>query len=157
MSVTNASDEPVRAGVLHLDLPLGRAQPRWWRWLIAAVVAGAASVGASAVLAVAGIAWIPGSASYEHFQPGDYVKLTLAGVAAGVVVWPLVTLLSTRAAGLYIALAVVATIVSFAPDLWILHLGQLPAEVLVLAIMHVAVAVVTVAALLLIAPQRRAR
>lgn len=140
---------------LRLDLPMGRRQPRAWRWVLAAAVAVVGSVAACALLAAAGVAVFPSTAGYGHFRFADYTKLTVAGVVAASVAWPIVTWLSSRARPVFLWLAVIVTVVSFAPDLWILHGGQ-PAEgVLVLAVMHVAVAAVTYPALVLIAPQPR--
>lgn len=139
---------------LALDLPAGSAQPRWWRWLIASAVAAVVSVAACWAIAHATIAAFPSTSGYGHFGFADYTKLTLAGVAVAAVAWPIATLVSTRARRLYLVVGVLALIGSFVPDLWILHLGQPLVGVVALAIMHVAVGVVTVAALLLLAPQR---
>jgi hypothetical protein len=76
------------------------------------------------------------------------------GVLAACFAWPLVTLLTTRARRLFLWIAILVTVVSLAPDAWILHLGQ-PAEgVAVLVAMHFALAVITYPALVFIAPQR---
>jgi hypothetical protein len=45
--------------------------------------------------------------------------------------------------------------VSLAPDVWILHLGQPLAGVVTLAVMHFALGVVTIAAMVFLAPQKR--
>lgn len=139
----------------HLDLPMGRAQPRLWRWIIAAVLAIVLSVAACAALAAIGTAAFPSTAGYEHFQFADYTRLTIVGVLGAAIGWPIVTLLTTKAPRLYLWAAIAVTIVSFAPDLWILRGGQPAAGVAVLAVMHVAVAIVTYPAMVLIAPQRR--
>jgi hypothetical protein len=142
---------------LHLDFPWGAAQPSVWRWIVATVVALGASVAACAALAAAGIALFPSTAGYEHYQFGDYAKLTTIGVIGAAIAWPLTTLVTTRARRLYLWLAVVVTIVSFAPDAWILRSGQPAPAVAGLAVMHVAVGVITFLALVFIAPQRHAR
>ncbi|CAN5396048.1 hypothetical protein BH10ACT6_BH10ACT6_14200 [soil metagenome] len=142
--------------LLHLDFPAGTAQPILWRWIVAAVVALGASIAACAALAAAGIALFPSTAGYEHYQFGDYATLTTAGVLGAAIAWPLVTLVTTRARRLYLWLAILVTVVSFAPDLWILRGGQPTPAVTDLAVMHVAVGVITYLALVLIAPQRRA-
>lgn len=150
-----SSRRPLGPAWLLLDLPAGSAQPRWWRWLIAAIVAAVGSVAACWAIAVATAAAFPSTAGYDHFAFGDYAKLTLAGVALAVVVWPIATLLSSRARRLYLVVAVLALVASFVPDAWILYRGQPLIGVAALAVMHVAVGAVTVAALLGLAPQRR--
>jgi hypothetical protein len=77
------------------------------------------------------------------------------GVVLACFGWPLASALWSRARQPFLVLTVVVTVVSFAPDLWILRQGQPADGVLALAVMHVAVAVVTYPALVLIAPQRR--
>lgn len=147
---------PLRGpAVLHLDLPMGGAQPRLWRWIIATVVAIGLSLGACAALVALGVALFPWTANYDHFGFGDYAKLTLVGVLGAAIGWPIATMLTTKARRLYLWAAIAVTIVSFAPDLWVLRGGQPAAGVAVLAVMHVAVGVVTYLALVLIAPQRR--
>jgi hypothetical protein len=140
--------------LLHLDVPWGSAQPRLWRWIVATIVAVALSIAACAALAAIGIALVPSTAGYEHYQFEDYARLTIIGVLGASVGWPLATLLTTRARRLYLWLAIIVTVISFAPDAWILRGGQPAPAVADLAVMHVAVAVVTYLAMVLIAPQR---
>ena len=143
--------------VLRLDLPRGSAQPAAWRWVLATIAAVAASLLACFGLAHSAILLFPPLASYEHFQFTDYSKLTIAGVVAACVGWPLIAWFSSYGRRLYLWLGVLATVVSLAPDAWILHLGQPPAGVITLGIMHVALGVITVAAMVLLAPQRAPR
>jgi hypothetical protein len=124
--------------------------------LIASVVAASVSVAACFGIARVTVRVFPSTIGYGHFQFADYTRLTLLGVAAAVIVWPILTLVSTRARRLYLVVSVVALIVSFAPDAWILRQGQPAVGVAALALMHVAVALATVGAVLLLAPQRRA-
>ena len=139
---------------LHLDFPWGAAQPVLWRWVVATVVAISLSIAACAALAAIGIALVPSTADYEHYQFGDYTKLTVIGVIGASIGWPLVTLVTTRARRLYLWLAIIVTIVSFAPDLWILRGGQPAPAVLDLAVMHIALAIITYFSMIVIAPQR---
>ncbi|CAN5138800.1 hypothetical protein BH11ACT4_BH11ACT4_08200 [soil metagenome] len=143
--------------VLHLDFPWGIAQPRLWRWIAATVVAIGLSIAACAALAALGIALVPSTVSYEHYQFEDYAKLTIIGVLGASIGWPLITLVTTRARRLYLWSAIAVTILSFAPDAWILRGGQPAPAVTDLAIMHVAVAVVTYLSMIIIAPQRAPR
>lgn len=124
---------------------------------MATVVAIGVSIAACAALAAIGIALFPATADYEHYQFADYAKLTIIGVIGASIGWPLTTLVTTRAARLYLWLAIIVTVVSFAPDLWILRGGQPASAVADLAVMHVAVAVVTYLSMVFIAPQRPAR
>lgn len=137
------------------DLPLGRAQPALWRVAAATVVAIVGSIAVCALLAWLGPIVFPRTRGYEHYAFSDYAKLTVVGVVAAGVAWPLVTLVTTRAARLYFWLAVLVTVGSFAPDAWIWWKGQDPLAIAVLAVMHVAVAAVTYPAIVVIAPQPR--
>jgi hypothetical protein len=136
---------------------MGAAQPSLWRWVVASVVAVGGSLAACYGLAHLGVVLFPSTAGYGHFAFADYSKLTIIGVLAACVAWPLVTLVTSRARRLFFWLAVLVTVVSLAPDAWILHLGQ-PAEgVAVLVAMHFALALITYPALVFIAPQRARR
>ena len=139
---------------LTLDLPAGSAQPVLWRWVVATAIAVGGSLAACFALARIGVALFPATAGYEHFAFVDYSRLTVVGVLGACVAWPIVTLVTTRARRLFFWLAVIVTIVSLAPDAWILHFGQPVEEVAVLVVMHFALALVTYPALVFIAPQR---
>jgi Family of unknown function (DUF6069) len=141
---------------LGLDLPRGTNQPSAWRWLVATVVAVGASLAACFALARLGVALFPSTAGYGHFAFSDYSKLTIIGVLAACVAWPIITLVTTHARRLFLWLAVLVTVASLAPDAWILHLGQPPEGVAVLVAMHFALALITYPALVFIAPQRQA-
>jgi hypothetical protein len=138
-----------------LDWPLGRTQPSWWRFLIGAVTAVVGSVAACAILAALGPLVFPSTTGYPHFQFADYTKLTVIGVVIASLAWPVTTLVSSRAARpLFLWMTIVVTVASLAPDAWIVLKGQSPEAVFVLALMHVAVALVTYPVLVRIAPQR---
>jgi hypothetical protein len=138
----------------RLDFPWGKAQPGPIRFVAATVIAVAGSVLACWILVKAAIAVMPSTAGYGHFQFGDYTRLIVIGVVAASIGWPLITLVSSRAKRLYFWLAVLVTVVSLAPDLWIIRQGQPIRAVLVLMLMHFAVAVVTYPVLVFGAPQR---
>jgi hypothetical protein len=143
--------------VLRLDLPRGAAQPSAWRWVLASLLAVGASLLACFGLASAAALLIPGLAGYGHFAFSDYSKLTIVGVVIACIGWPVVCWFTTSARRLYFWLAIAVTVVSLLPDVWILHLGQPSAGVVTLIAMHFALAVITYPAMVLIAPQRRAR
>jgi hypothetical protein len=155
--------EPIRSvdahanGVLAswgIDFPAGTAQPRLFRFLLATVVAVLVSLAACAALVAIGTTVFPSTIGYEHFRFGDYAKLTIIGVVLASFGWPTTTFVSSRARKPYLVLAVLVSIVALAPDAWILYQGQSPLAVLVLVAMHVALAVITYASLVFIAPQR---
>ncbi|GAA1001750.1 DUF6069 family protein [Subtercola frigoramans] len=142
---------------LGLDFPLGENQPGLVRFIVATVVAVVASLAACAALAQLGVILFPSTKGYEHYGFGDYGKLTIIGVTLASLAWPVVTLLSTQARRLYFWLAVIVTLVGFAPDAWILYKGQPAGGVFILVLMHIALALITLPALVFIAPQRATR
>ncbi len=123
--------------------------------MLAAVVAVALSLVACWLVAAVTIAVAPSLAGYEHLRFADWAKLTVIGVVGASLGWPLAAAIWSRARPPFLVLTVLVTVVSFAPDLWILRQGQPLGGVVALAVMHVAVAVVTYPALVMIAPQRR--
>jgi hypothetical protein len=152
-TITTRIPRPIRE-YFHIDLPGLRAQPRAGRFVVATLVAIVGSVAACGLLALAGVAMFPATKGYDHFQFADYTKLTVVGVLIACAGWIVACALSSRARRLYLWAAVAVTIVSFAPDVWILLRGQTPEGVFVLAMMHVAVGIVTYLAVVFIAPQR---
>ena len=140
----------------RLDLPRGAAQPSLWRFLLATAVAIGWSLLACRLLAAAAMQHVPSTRGYGHFQFADYGKFTVVGVVAACIAWPVVTWFSTRGRRILLVLAVLVTLASFLPDIWIGVHGQPAAGVWTLVLMHVALLVVTYPALVLIAPQRRA-
>jgi hypothetical protein len=139
---------------LRLDLPRGTAQPPVWRWILATILAVCASLLACLGLAHLAIILDPALAGYGHFRFGDYSRLTIIGVIVACVGWPVVTWFTTSARRLYLWFAIAVTVVSLAPDVWILHLGQPTVGVATLIVMHFALAVVTFPAMVFLAPQR---
>jgi hypothetical protein len=125
------------------------------RLAVSIVVAVGLSILACWGIAAVGVAIVPSMAGYEHFQFVDYSKLTIIGVVIAGLAWPVATLLSSDARRLYLLSAVVVVVVSFAPDLWILHGGQPIFGVAVLMVMHCALGVVTYPVIVYGAPQRR--
>jgi len=142
------------AAYFSIDLPWGKRQPALGRFLTGAAVSVIASLAACAVIVAVGTAIFPATAGYEHFRFLDYAKLTVPGVVAASLAWPMVTLLSSRALRLFAWLTVAVTVGGMAPDAWILLRGDSPDAVLVLVAMHLALAAVTFPALVFLAPQR---
>ena len=156
--MTTSSDSPGTLGAtlayFRIDTPGARSQPLARRFLVATAVAVVGSVAACAIVAQVWMLADPATRGYEHFRFADYTKLTVIGVVIACLGWPIAAALSSRARRLYLWAAYAVTIVSFAPDVWILLHGQSPSGVLGLAVMHVVVAVATYYAVVLIAQQR---
>ncbi len=144
-------------GYFGVDLPMGKAQPNPIRFVAAVIAAVVLSIAACWALAALGVALDPATATYEHFRFGDYAKLTIIGVGIAGIAWPIATLLSQDARRIYLWAAVIVTLVSFAPDAWIIRGGQPVAAVIVLMIMHVALALITYPVMVFGAPQRSPR
>jgi Family of unknown function (DUF6069) len=130
-------------------------QPRALRYVVATVVAVAASLGVDMLLVAIGVHLFPATKGYVHFRFSDYGKLTVIGVVGACIGWPVVTWISSSPRWLFFRLAILVTLVLWLPDLWILSQGQPAKAVLVLVVMHLAIAVVTYNALVRIAPARR--
>jgi hypothetical protein len=142
---------------LTLDMPGRTRQPSLWRWIVGTLAAIGLSLAACAALAAIATHLFPSTVGYGHFQFSDYSKLTIIGVFAACVGWPFVIWITSRARRLYLWLGILATVLSLAPDLWILHLGQPAVGVATLAVMHIALGIITYGGMVLIAPQRPIR
>jgi hypothetical protein len=125
--------------------------------VVATVVAVVGSLLADAVLVAVGEAVFPSTKGYVHFQFADYAKLTVVGVLIACLAWPVVTRISSAPRWLFLRLAVLVTAVLLLPDVWLLVKGEAPLAVLVLVLMHLAIAVVTYTSLVGLAPVRRRR
>ena len=75
-----------------------------------------------------------------HFQFPDYAKLTVIGVIAACVAWPVITRISSAPRWVFFRLAILVTLVLWLPDVYILYLGQPADPVAVLIVMHLAIA-----------------
>ena len=144
-------------GLVRVDLAPAHRQPSSLQVAIATAVSVAGSLAVDALLVVIGQAVFPSTKGYAHFQFSDYSKLTVIGVLIACAAWPIVTRISSDPRWLFFRLAIAVTLVLWLPDLWILHLGQPVQAVLVLMLMHLAIAVVTYNSLVHIAAIRSAR
>ena len=113
------------------------------------------SLAADAVLVVIGTAVFPSTSGYVHFRFGDYAKLTVIGVLIACAAWPVVCRIAAEPTWLFSRLAVLVTLVLLLPDAWLLHQHQSARAVAVLVLMHLAIALVTYFALVVVAPARR--
>jgi hypothetical protein len=143
--------------LVRVDLAPAHRQPSSLQVAIATAVSVAGSLAVDALLVVIGQAVFPSTKGYVHFQFSDYSKLTIIGVLIACAAWPIVTRISSDPRWLFFRLAIAVTLVLWLPDLWILHLGQPVQAVLVLMLMHLAIAVVTYNSLVHIAAIRSAR
>ena len=144
-------------GIARVDLAPAHRQPSTLRVAIATAASVAGSLAVDAILVVIGQAIFPSTRGYVHFQFSDYAKLTVIGVLIACAAWPVVTRISSAPRWLFLRLAIAVTLVLWLPDLWILHLGQPVQAVVVLMLMHLAIAVVTYNCLVRIAAIRAAR
>ena len=144
-------------GLVRVDLAPAHRQPSSLQLAIATAVSVAGSLAVDAMLVVIGQAVFPSTKGYVHFQFSDYAKLTVIGVLIACAAWPIVTRISSDPRWLFFRLAIAVTLVLWLPDLWILHLGQPVQAVVVLMVMHLAIAVVTYNCLVRISAIRSAR
>ena len=141
----------------RVDLAPTHDQPSFLRVGIATVLSIGGSLLADALLVVIGTALFPATKGYVHFRFHDYAKLTVIGVIIACVAWPVVTRISSSPRWLFFRLAILVTLVLFAPDLWLLAKGQSPKAVGVLMAMHLAIALVTYNVLVHVAAVRPPR
>ena len=127
----------------RLDFAPAHRQPSALRVAIATAVSVAGSLAADAILVVIGEAVFPSTKGYVHFQFSDYSKLTVIGVLIACAAWPIVTRISSAPRWLFFWMAIAVTLVLWLPDLYILHMGQSVRAVIVLMVMHLAIALVT--------------
>jgi len=141
----------------RVDFAPGHRQPQWWRVAVATVLAIGLSLAACAALvALCEHVW-PATKGFVHFAFSDYAKLTVLGVLVACAGWPIVTRISSAPRWLFFRLAILVTLVLWLPDVWIWLKGESAHGVAVLAVMHVAIALVTYNVLVHVAPVRPAR
>ena len=109
---------------------------------------------ADRLLAKAAVAVFPATKGYAHFQFSDYAKLTIIGVIIACIGWPIVARVTSDPRWVFFRLAILVTIVLLLPDLYIWMQGQSGQAVLFLALMHLAIAVITYNLLVRVAPIR---
>jgi hypothetical protein len=143
--------------LVHLDFAPEHGQPSGGRVVLATVAAIVGSLLADAVLVVIAQAVVPSTKGYAHFQFADYGKLTVIGVIIACVAWPITTRITSRPRWMFFRMAILVTLVLWLPDVYILVKGQPAKAVGFLFAMHLAIAVVTYYALVLLAPVRVAK
>lgn len=139
----------------RVDFAPQHRQPTAVRVLLATIISIAGSLSADAVLVAIGTRIFPSTGGYVHFRFSDYARLTIVGVLIACVAWPVVTRISSAPRWVFFRMAVLVTAVLWLPDMYILAKGQPPRAVLVLMVMHLAIALVTYNALVHLASARR--
>jgi len=121
----------------------------------AGLAAAAVSLATDVVLATIGRAVLSVPESFDKFAFGTYAVLTVVGVAGAMATWSALTRLSSRPQWLLTRLAALASALFLIPDFLLLGTpGNPTGPVVILMLMHLAIAVVTYTALIKIAPVR---
>lgn len=140
-----------------VDLAPVHRQPTWRRVALATLLSVGLSLAVCAALVVAGEHLWPATNGFVHFQFSDYAKLTILGVLVACAGWPTVTRITSAPRWLFLRLAIAVTLVGWLPDLWIWQKGESASGVTVLAVMHLAIALLTYNLLVHVAPVREVR
>lgn len=127
----------------RVDFAPRHRQPSGSRVIAALVISVAGSLAADALLVAIGTTVFPATKGFVHFQFSDYAKLTIIGVVVACLAWPVVTRISAEPRWLFFRMAIAVTVVLWLPDLYILYRGEPGRAVAVLAVMHLAIALVT--------------
>ncbi len=154
MPTTSLPERALR--LARVDWSPSHRQPSLAALLVASVLSVAASLAADRLLVFAGTRMFPSTKGYVHFRFSDYATLTTIGVLVACAGWPVVTRITSAPRWLFFRLAIVATILLWVPDLWLIVRGEPRRAVAVLMVMHLAVAVVTYNLLVRVAPVREA-
>jgi hypothetical protein len=131
----------------------GTAPPAHRRVMTAGLAAAALSLAADVVLVAIGRTAFTVPASFGKFAFGTYALLTALGVAGATLAWDAVARLSSRPNWLLTRLAALVTALLLIPDFLLLGTpGNPTGPVVILMLMHLAIAVVTYTALIKVAP-----
>ncbi|MBO0705260.1 MAG: hypothetical protein J2P39_08070 [Candidatus Dormibacteraeota bacterium] len=138
--------------VSRLDFQPSARQPSVPLTALAIAVGVLLSLAASFLIVHLTLALFPALAGYEHFRFSDYARLTVIGSLIACAGWPVLTRVSSAPVRVYVALAVLGTLVLYLPDLYILFVLREPATaVAALMVMHVAVPLLSCASMIAIA------
>jgi hypothetical protein len=150
MSIAQRTSRFTRTGPAPHAVP-----PALRRVAAAGLAAAAVSLAADLVLVAVGRAAFTVPASFGKFAFGTYALLTVLGAAGATGAWAMVTRLSPRPNWLLTRLAALVTALFLVPDFLLLGTPGNPAgPVVILMLMHLAIAAITYVALLTIAPAR---
>jgi hypothetical protein len=144
--------------LVHLDFAPRHEHPAAGRVALATAVSVVGSLAADALCVVVAQAAFPATKGYAHFQFADYSKLTIIGVIIACLAWPITSRITSRPQWMFRWMAVLVTLVLWLPDVYILAVQRQPTDaVAFLFVMHLAIALVTYNALVLLAPVRTRR
>jgi hypothetical protein len=96
----------------HFDGSPAHRQPAPVAMVLASAVALGGSLLADWLIAKLAVAVFPSTRGYQHFQFGDYSTLTVLGVVAACIGWPVVVRFCSTPRWLYLRAAVVITYVA---------------------------------------------
>jgi len=139
-------------GLARIEPSTGHARPEIARLAVATALAVAGSLLAGALLVAVGTHLFHASKGYEHFRLVDYATLTVIGVVAACLAWPILARISATPRWLFFRLTCLVTLVLWLPDLALVLRHHPIRAVVVLMVMHLAVAVVTYQCLVRVAP-----
>lgn len=97
---------------------------------------------------------VVGEAADGDEAVGDYAKLTIIGIVAAGIGWPVIARLTSDPRWVFLRLAFAVTAVLLLPDLYIWLRGQPGRAVLVLVMMHLTIGLMTYNLLVRLAPVR---
>ncbi|MDQ2724613.1 MAG: hypothetical protein M3Y36_03870 [Actinomycetota bacterium] len=140
----------------RIDLEPLRPPPSSRRIILAGVLSIVGSLIADALLVAAGKAILNPGAPFDKFNFASYATLTVIGVMGATVGWALLVRMTSQPRWFVIRAAVVVTVVLLIPDFAILPHDP-TGPVVVLMTQHVAIAIITTALLLAVAPAGRGR
>lgn len=127
----------------HIDSRQKHRQPSATAVIVSSCASLAGSLLADVVLVVVGTSIFPSTKGYGHFRFSDYGELTTIGVVIACVGWVVVTRISSEPRWLFFRCAVLVTCALWIPDIWLLTRNQPAKAVVVLMVMHLAIALVT--------------
>jgi hypothetical protein len=127
----------------RIDMKPSRGQPSLLRFSLVTALAILGSLAADALIVTIAEHLHPAINNYSHFQFSDYGTLTVIGVFCACVAWTVMLHISSAPRWLFLRLAVLVTLVLWVPDVYLFTKHEPSAAVVVLMIMHLAIALVT--------------
>jgi hypothetical protein len=127
----------------RIDRKPSLEQPTEGRFLMVSVLAILGSLVADAVIVAITRHLEPAIKNYPHFRFDDYGTLTVIGVFCACVAWTVVRHVSSTPRWVFFRLAILVTVILWIPDLYLVSKHEPGSAVVVLMIMHLAVALVT--------------
>lgn len=126
----------------RVDMTAGAA-PSVARIIGVSVLAIVISLGADAGIVKLATVMYPTIRGFSHFRLTDYGALTALGVIGACAAWSVVLRITSSPRWFFFRLAVIVMLVLWVPDLWLLLKHEPTKAVLVLMVMHLAVALIT--------------